>query len=179
MHGEHTSMDLRTVKRPPIAVLSTGRPMASVIFWITLIVDVNMLKAEDSSSLVEDAVLWELIGSPLLEGAAPWGLAGSLLLEGVALWEPAGSLFWERAVLWELDGSSFLCVMNFEKDFLNTFMVVSVRDMRVHWPVSVLIYTTEHEADALILILFARGRAASNMRVHSRRLRRLRYHSLV
>ena len=152
MHDEHTLMDSRTCERFPMAVLSIGRPMLSVTLLIVPTMDVSVTKAEGPSSLLEDAMLWES--------------AGSLLLEG--------------ALLWELVGSSFLNFeknfLTFGKNFLKAFMVVRYGSTLI---VSVLIYTTEHKADTLIWILFTRGRAASNMRVHSRRLRRLRYHPLV
>ena len=131
MHDEHTSMDSRTFKRLPRGVLSTGRPVASVMLLITLKMDVNVFKAEGTSSLIllEDATLWESAGSSLLEGAGLWGPVGLSLLEG--------------ALFWELVGSSFLRFMNFEKNFLNfkkkflnAFIAVSVRDLRVYWPVS-------------------------------------------
>ena len=172
MQDQHTLMDSRTFKRPPIAILSPEMPMPSATLFIAFTMDMAVLKAEDSLSLWEGTVLWDRNGPSLWEGAALWELAGSPLWEGEVLWEPVG-LWFLRLVNIE---KNFL---TFKKNFLNTFMVVSVRDMRVYWPDSVLIYTTEHEADTLILILLTRGRAASNMRVYSRRLRRLRHLPLV
>ena len=50
MNGEHTLTVLRIFERPPIAVLSPGRPMAFVTFLITSTMDMAVLKAEDPSS---------------------------------------------------------------------------------------------------------------------------------
>ena len=69
MHGEYTLMALRIFEMPPIAVLSTGILMASVMLLIIPTMDVNLLKAEDSSLLLEDAMLCESAGSLLMEGA--------------------------------------------------------------------------------------------------------------
>ena len=71
MHDEHTLMDSKTFERPLIAVLSTGRSMPLVTLLIIPTVDVNALKSEDSSSLLDSVLrVCESAGSPSLEGTA-------------------------------------------------------------------------------------------------------------